>query len=83
MTYHTNHCWCSKSNYNGESFNGEVMVYFGEDLATDFIDDNLDEVKDFDFSRLTEKRKFFNESKYKEDLGSLLNQSKEKIILMN
>jgi len=86
MTYHTNHCWCNKCNHNDEHFNGEVMVYFGEDLSTNFIDEHFDHknpIPDPDFKRLTEKKPFFDEEnfqmrmKYFKEKGEFLTKEEE------
>lgn len=64
MTYHTNHCWCSKSIYDGKHFDGEVMVIFSGDVSNNFIDNNDIDIDDFDFERLTEEKKFFDQSSW-------------------
>ncbi len=61
MTYHTNHCWCNESNWDNESFDGEVMVYFGEIIGTDSICKYENKIKDPDFVNLTDNLKFFDE----------------------
>lgn len=68
MIYHTNHCWCSESIYDGKNFDGEVMVVFGGGLSNDFLEDNEIEIDDFDFNRLTEKRKFFDQESWDDRL---------------
>ena len=74
MTYHTNHCWCSKSNWNGECFDGEVMVYFGETLSNDFLDDNkIKDVKDPDWKELTLPTSFVDEEAFKQSFEAELN----------
>lgn len=70
MTYHTNHCWCNTSCWNNETFYGEVMVYFGETLENDFIDDNNITIEDLDFKneKLVETIEVFNKTKYEDDI---------------
>jgi hypothetical protein len=68
MIYHTNHCWCSESNWNNECFDGEVMVSFGENIDTDSISQYDHKIIDPDFQKLTEKKKFFNEEEAREQM---------------
>ncbi len=70
MTYHTNHCWCNTSCWNNETFYGEVMVYFGEKLDNDIINENNIDIEDLDFKNeeLIEIIEVFKKTKYDNDI---------------
>jgi hypothetical protein len=55
MTYNTNHSGCSTSNWNNESFHGEVIVSVSEFISTDSI---LDTIPDPDFNSISQLIKF-------------------------
>ena len=65
MIYHTNHCWCSKSIWENENFDGEVMVSISENIDTDSIDKYRTKIKDPDFEKLTIKKEFENKEETK------------------
>lgn len=91
MTYHTNHSFCLNSNWNGDVFDSEVMVYFGKKITkTDIMDsDNLNNINllnsiyNPDFKNLTVSKKIFDEreyNKYIEVISEFYPENKEEII---
>lgn len=64
MTYFTNHCWCSESNWNGENFFGEVHVVINKYIDTDSISQFDDEIEDPDYINLTTAVNVFNKEIY-------------------
>jgi hypothetical protein len=68
MTYYTNHCWCSTSNWDGKSFNGEASVDFSDSVGTDSLCLYKHKIPDPDFERLTQKKPFFDKEEVLEKM---------------
>ena len=60
MTYHSNHCWCSNSCWNNETFDGEVMVVIEKTFNTYSIDKYKNEITNPDFNNLFHEEEKFS-----------------------
>jgi len=79
MTYHTNHCWCSDSIYNGNSYDAEVMVTiypYARDMSV-LKDNNLYHIIDMDWKKLVDITPYFDDIEYKEVYDRILEISKK------
>lgn len=72
MIYHTNHCWCSNSNWENRHFSGEVMVVINKYISTDSISPYENKLINPDFERLTLQKQFYNTKKINEEIETMV-----------
>jgi hypothetical protein len=80
MTYHTNHCWCSDSIYNGKSYDAEVMVTIYPNIQDMSVlkNNNLHDIKDMDWENMVDIiPQFFDSEEYEKVYDRILEISKK------
>lgn len=63
MIYHTNHCWCNQSHWDGKSWDGEVIVSIDSNVRTDSLSYGT-YVPDPDFDSLTTSKEILDVERY-------------------